>query len=319
MITLVSCPKPFRDHFAVIQRNALKSWTLLDAKPEIILIGEETGIEEAATEFGAHHIRHVERNEYGTPLVNSVFSQAEKAAANDLLCYLNTDIILPSPFSDAVSQLHKIKNKFLGIGYRWNVDINDPIDFDADWERKLTDYVRKTSPYPRTAGSDYFIFPRGMWREIPPFAIGRGYWNSWLVYAARAMRVPVIDASPIVKVIHQNHDYSLPGKAKEIDVWYGSEAARNRKLSGGIRHDFDLKDATYLLKATGLEPATERKRRFRLLFTTAIIFSESSPFLLPCLWSINATLRLREIARTMLKGKPHERKMTIWQDYLRFN
>jgi hypothetical protein len=41
LITLFSAPKPFTDpHIAMIQRNAIYSWTLLP-DVEVILLGEE--------------------------------------------------------------------------------------------------------------------------------------------------------------------------------------------------------------------------------------------------------------------------------------
>ena len=48
LITLFSAPKPFTNpHIAMIQRNAIKSWTLLP-DVEVILLGEEEGLAEAA-------------------------------------------------------------------------------------------------------------------------------------------------------------------------------------------------------------------------------------------------------------------------------
>ena len=48
LLTLFSAPKPFTDpHIALIQRNAIRSWTLLP-DVEVILLGEETGLAEAA-------------------------------------------------------------------------------------------------------------------------------------------------------------------------------------------------------------------------------------------------------------------------------
>ena len=52
LITLFSAPKPFTDpHIAMIQRNAIKSWTLLH-DVEVILLGEEAGLDEAARQLG---------------------------------------------------------------------------------------------------------------------------------------------------------------------------------------------------------------------------------------------------------------------------
>ena len=56
LITLFSAPKPFTDpHIAMIQRNAVRSWTLLP-DVEVILLGAEEGLAEAAFELiGAVH------------------------------------------------------------------------------------------------------------------------------------------------------------------------------------------------------------------------------------------------------------------------
>jgi hypothetical protein len=129
----------------------------------------------------------------------------------------------------------------------------------------------------------------------------------------------------MVKVIHQIHDYTLPG-ISEVDFfwgrtvvpWYGAEARQNFKLLGGLRHNFDLKDATHVLTINGIEPPRERERRFRWLVTSIILVSERSRLLLPLVWLIDAMLRMRETVRFVTKGKPHERKMSLWQDYLRF-
>src|SRR5215208_5174352 len=61
LITLFSAPKPFTDpHIAMIQRNAIKSWTLLsESDVEVILLGEETGLAEAARELGVKYIPNV--------------------------------------------------------------------------------------------------------------------------------------------------------------------------------------------------------------------------------------------------------------------
>jgi len=51
LITFFSAPKPFTNpHIAMIQRNAIRSWTLLK-DVEIILLGDEIGLAEFAKEF----------------------------------------------------------------------------------------------------------------------------------------------------------------------------------------------------------------------------------------------------------------------------
>ena len=92
MLTIFSAPKPFRDHIGRIQRNALRSWLALGSGIQVILLGSEDGLVEAADEFGLYLIQDIERNDQGTPLVSSIFAEAQSAAHHDLLCYVNADI-----------------------------------------------------------------------------------------------------------------------------------------------------------------------------------------------------------------------------------
>ena len=51
MLTLFTMPRLFRDHIAVIQRNAIRSWTLLRPRCEIILCGDDAGVASTAAEL----------------------------------------------------------------------------------------------------------------------------------------------------------------------------------------------------------------------------------------------------------------------------
>lgn len=73
MLTPFSIPKPFRGHIGIIQTNAIQSWTLLRPSCEIILFGNEEGTGYIADRFRILHVPEVESNEYGTPLLNSMF------------------------------------------------------------------------------------------------------------------------------------------------------------------------------------------------------------------------------------------------------
>ena len=93
LITLFSAPKPVTNpHIAMIQRNAIRSWTLLP-DVEVILLGEEDGLAEAARDLGVQHIPHVARNANGTPLISSMFQLAREHSTGDLLCIVNADMI----------------------------------------------------------------------------------------------------------------------------------------------------------------------------------------------------------------------------------
>src|SRR5690242_10812691 len=72
MLTVFATPKPFRGHIAVIQRNAIRSWTLLRPACEIILLGDEEGIADTAAEFGLPPFPFVFPNNLCPPLVNEL-------------------------------------------------------------------------------------------------------------------------------------------------------------------------------------------------------------------------------------------------------
>src|SRR5215472_16468615 len=107
MLTLFATAKAFEGHSGIIQRNALKSWTLLHPDVEVILFGDDKGTAEIAAELGLRHEPYVERNELGTKRLDSMFGQAQKIARNDILCYVNCDIvILPSDGGPALGYRH---------------------------------------------------------------------------------------------------------------------------------------------------------------------------------------------------------------------
>src|SRR3990172_7039838 len=113
LITLFSAPKPFTDpHIATIQRNALKSWTLLP-DVEVLLIGDERGMAETAKELCVKHLPDVKCSESGTPLISSMFQLARESSDSDLLCIINADMILMPDFVEAVFQAVKLKDKFV--------------------------------------------------------------------------------------------------------------------------------------------------------------------------------------------------------------
>jgi len=255
-VTFFTVPKPFIGHADIIQRNAIRSWLCLDPRPEIILFGDEKGVEETAGEFGLRHVPAVKRNEYGTPLINDIFEQAERLASREVLCYINTDIILPRNFMPAVENAGKAPHPFLMIGQRWDLDIRRPVDFSKSaWEGQLREKVAASgTPHP-TCGIDYFVFRRNLWDGIPPFAIGRTIWDNWLVYHPLAKGKRVIDASQVIMAVHQDHDYMHVDGGREA-AFKGIEAQHNRMLAGRFVSENrvgDIARANWRLTTSGLK------------------------------------------------------------------
>jgi tetratricopeptide (TPR) repeat protein len=254
-ITIFSVPKPFKDHVGIIQRNAIQSWTLLKPQPEIILLGDDEGTAEIAKEFGLIHIPSIEKNEFGTPLVSSIFEIAQNIATNSVLAYVNADIILMSDFISAVQQVESRFTSFLMVGQRWDMDLNYLIDFSViDWENNLRNKTSSSGRLHESTGIDYFIFNKGFYKSVLPFAIGRTMWDNWLVYQALKQKAPVIDSTQNVFIIHQNHGYEHI-KGGEHEAWKGTEAKRNLALGGGYENVRTIDHATWKFTASGLTPA----------------------------------------------------------------
>jgi hypothetical protein len=252
MITIFSCPKPFRGHIDIIQRNGIKSWMMLRPTPEIFLMGNEEGTAQISKEFGIDYIAELEHNEFGTPLVNDLFAKAEKAARNPLMCYVNTDIILMSDFLPAVQMTYQETHGSLIVGRRWDLNIIEPLDFSINWEQELLNLLAQKGKLHVETAIDYFVFPKGLWDTIPPFALGRTMWDNWLIYSVRSKKTPVTDVSEVTTVIHQDHEYAhYPGG--EEALWLGEEARKNRELGGGYAHAYDLRDTTHKLTKKGLK------------------------------------------------------------------
>src|SRR6516162_11091544 len=118
MLTIFATPKPFRGHVNIIQRNALKSWTLLHPGVEVILFGDDDGVAEVCGEFGLRHEPHVDRHPSGMKYLNYQFDRAQAIARNAYLCYSNCDIILLDDFFWAFTQAAAWRQRFLMIGQR---------------------------------------------------------------------------------------------------------------------------------------------------------------------------------------------------------
>jgi hypothetical protein len=265
MLTIFSVPKSFEGHIGVIQRNALRSWCALGPTCQVIVCGDERGVEQAATEFGADWIPDIDRNEFGTPLLPSVFQRAEERATHELLCYANADLIFFPDLLDAVRRVAAADAGFLLVGSATDLELREEVvsDVEGDLRRRVASAGRMRG----NAWIDYFVFRRGSLGSLPAFAVGRPYWDNWMIWRARDLRMPVIDASAVVLAIHQSHGYGHVPEARD-GRWYGPEGDRNQRLLEFEERAFSLDDATHSLTAADVtrKPRT-LKRRIHVAFT----------------------------------------------------
>ncbi len=250
LITIFITPKGFdREHIALIQRNAIRSWKALGEDVDILLIGDDPGVEENAKALGVRHIREVKRNASGTPMLDDIFRLARENSDSPLLAYVNADIILKQDFVEISRKVLAQEKKFLLVGQRWDLDVQVDLEFPQGWETEFDkDLAARGRRHP-AGGSDYFVYPRDIFTSIPPFAIGRSGWDNWMFYEARVKGWKLINCSKVINIIHQDHDYAhLPNG---LPHYRQPESAENVKAAGGKRTIFTLLDCDYELDESG--------------------------------------------------------------------
>jgi hypothetical protein len=247
VITFVTIPKPFEGHTDTIQRNAISSWLRVGPGVRVLLAGDETGVDEAAAELGVDHLPDLPRNEHGTPLLDEAFRLAEEKAGTGLVCFVNADILMPPSLAGAARAVSARADRFLVIGDCWNVRVETLLDADSvDWVGLLGHARRRGAD-----ALDYFLFTPGIFGHVPPFAVGRMVWDNWLVWKARDRGAVVVDATSVVRAVHQDHSYVHVGSL--VKVRGGPEADENRRLAGGGRSRlYSRFDATHRLTGRGL-------------------------------------------------------------------
>lgn len=257
MFTLFTCPKPFVEPFDTIQRNAIRSWLLLTPSCEVILFGDDRGVAEASREFGIRHVPDVARNSRGRPLLSDYFRQAEAVARNELLCYMNADVVLLNDVMMATANVARHFRRFLMVARRRNLDVRDAMQFDDGWEQEIRREAHKRGELAGPGSIELFVYRKATLGPIPPFAVGRPVYDNWFLFHARSLGLAVVDATDVVTCVHQSHrSHAAPSarnrSPEDDDFWFGEEAARNRELAGGWDNVWSATDVEWRLTHTGL-------------------------------------------------------------------
>ena len=124
---------------------------------------------------------------------------------------------------------------------------------------------------------------------MPDFAIGRAGWDNWMIYHARRQGWQVIDGTPDLALIHQNHDYShLPGGKPHYTL---AESDRNIALAGGPQNLYLVLDANRQLRNGAIRPP--RASLLRLLRACELAFTPRNGSRQGWRWSIARQFRRR--------------------------
>lgn len=231
MISIFTTTKDFTGINRTNQLNAIRSWLNSPFRPQVIIFGKSIGSEELGTHPNLEFHDQVKISSTGAPYVNEMFAAAGKISKYPVCCYVNADIIFPHIFIENIQSITSgIKKKYLIVGQRIDVDVNEEILFSANHKINTAEkYFHNAKEHP-PMGSDFFVFPKGQYTisNMPDLLIGRPAWDNWMIYDGRKRNYKVIDMSFSSKVIHQNHDYSH-NKQRHSNVNLDSETLFNRK------------------------------------------------------------------------------------------
>lgn len=260
MFTFFTVCKPFTGLTGIIQRNAIASWLSSAPGAQILLVGDEAGTAEAANAFGVEHEPQLERTLHGAPLLDDVFRRVYARARHSVLAFVNADIIFTGDFGG----LAHVRSPFVVVGEAVDLPVTAALSFDRpDWRSSLPAGGTSRGPL----ALDYFFFSRGMFDDIPPFALGRARFDNWLVWKALREGAAVVDGTDVLRAVHQRHDYGHLANGRR-EAYGGADARRNQSLAGWrcYVHLFSVLDARWRLTSGGLVP-----RRRQLVFVRQLV------------------------------------------------
>jgi len=233
MITLFTTTKPFHGLAATHQTNALGSWAQLQPPPTVVVFGTEDGTGTVCQRLRLNHVPTVPSDEYGLPMLSFMFLVAQEFSDTEFVCYANADIIILDGLTDAARQVDEcFPAGFLGVCRRWDIDLDEPLDFEADWQGTVHERIQHGQLY-TPCSSDMFLFKKPLPWHLPPFTVGRPRWDNWMLWAACEHHLPVVDLTGAVTLAHARHGYGADGRTAQWTAWKHESSDRNKKLSEG--------------------------------------------------------------------------------------
>jgi len=213
---------------------------------EILTLG---GSKEQGAKEGYRPIFGYKTGYHDLPYVNDLIGLADALAHGKYIVYTSDHFIFARGLSLAVDIASEQFDQFLIVGRHWGLDIKSKIDYSLDnWEYILTMMVALSGKLGSRAAKDYFIYPKSLRIQLPPFLVGREWWDTWWLWRARMMGIPTIDATDLILGIHQEHGFPSQdgtkhgltadpaGQHNERIFWETAEGYDGRDLMGSIDH-----------------------------------------------------------------------------------
>ncbi len=305
-LCLFTIPKAFTGHVGLIQRNAIRSWMRLGSSVEIVLCGDDAGVEATARSFGIDWSGPLARNEHGTPLLSDAFVKILQRTEAPLLAFSNADILLPLNFVKVCGAVARSRRDFLLAGECRELRVERELDCEEGMERAFL-RARGEGISRGDAAIDYFVFPPRLVEGFPEMAVGRGAWDNYFLYRARSLGFDLIDASESVNAVHQSHDYRHHSGGKQ-GAYRGNEYELHAQILGSKEREFRLVNATHLVRDGKLQPACDTRHWKRFYRTEAVLRPEKRRRYRAAWKTIKILARIAPSVERMLESRWRRRR-----------
>jgi hypothetical protein len=207
MITFFAPVRPFTGLFDILQRNAILSWKVAIPGAQVIILDRDESVGRVCAELGVEWVRDVPYDErFDRPHVGGLFVAAEKRAVHDVMCFINGDNIMLDML-EAIGRVRQTFSQFCIVGERCNLTITALLDFtDPTTSAALRARMQSEGWWSNANWIDYFIYTKGAFGEVPPFVVGGGCMDNWLIQKALCSSLPLIDCGRTIIDIHQEHE-----------------------------------------------------------------------------------------------------------------
>lgn len=215
----------------IYQRNALTSWAHIEPRPDVTVWGNEAGAFDICNELGFRHGRGLDRMD-GLPMLDCLFKKAQQESQTDYIAFMNADVLVLDGLMEAAQRVIKrFPDGFLMVCRRWNVGLDWDLDFDHDWKAQVRSIVDDHGELHSKCSSDIFLWEKPGFPDIPPFVPGFPEWDNWMMWKATHVGWPVVDATPVMTLVHPTHGYGKDGTEQVPMYWTNHPlAVRNRGL-----------------------------------------------------------------------------------------
>lgn len=265
---ILSCPKRFDGSSGEIQSRSLENWQWAGGVP--VMAGPRQDIESIPVHFDLEsHVVESAEDDSLLPLFSDLV-QVVSSDAHPVICYANADLLFPPIFGEFTSRDGGIyfrstllPEKFLMTGSRWDLEEGQEVDWAADGSGSrgalvCEDIIREgRATLHDPDAMDFFIFPPSIFRELGPAIVGRGGYDNALVAFCLRRRIPVIDVSREIPVLHQFHGHEHKEGGKK-EVYLGAEAMKNRREHDIVHSPPNALDADSVLDGGKVFPAPIR-------------------------------------------------------------